>query len=108
MNSLLPKSLIPRAFGEDCDGCHLLAHFAAILVAGVILSPRPAKLRKDRLSLRTSRLIKAFCLQIQEWWRREKQASYALLRQLREVEQQFTEFEWQLTRLEPEEFARQW
>jgi hypothetical protein len=30
------------------------------------------------------------------------------VRQLREVEQQFTEFEWQLTRLEPEEFARQW
>jgi hypothetical protein len=27
---------------------------------------------------------------------------------LREVEQQFTQFEWQLTRLEPEEFARQW
>ena len=38
----------------------------------------------------------------------KKQAFYTLVRQLREVEQQFTQFEWQLTRLEPEEFARQW
>ena len=38
----------------------------------------------------------------------KKQAFRALVQQLREVEQQFTQFEWQLTRLEPEEFARQW
>jgi hypothetical protein len=38
----------------------------------------------------------------------KKQAFYALVRQLREVEKQFTQFEWQLTRLEPEEFAHQW
>jgi hypothetical protein len=36
----------------------------------------------------------------------KKQVFYTLVRQLREVEQQFTQFEWQLTRLEPEEFAR--
>jgi hypothetical protein len=38
----------------------------------------------------------------------KKQAFYTLVRQLREVEHQFTQFEWQLTRLEPEEFARRW
>ena len=38
----------------------------------------------------------------------KKQAFDTLVRQLREVEQRFTRFEWQLTRLEPEEFARQW
>jgi hypothetical protein len=38
----------------------------------------------------------------------KKQAFYTLVQQLREIEQQFTQFEWQLTRLEPEEFARQW
>jgi hypothetical protein len=38
----------------------------------------------------------------------KKQAFHTLVRQLREVEQQFTQFEWQLTRLDPEEFARQW
>jgi hypothetical protein len=38
----------------------------------------------------------------------KKKAFYTLVRQLREVEQQFTQFEWQLIRLEPEEFARQW
>ena len=52
--------------------------------------------------------MKAFCLHVQGWGGMKKNAFYTLVRQLREVEQQFTQLEWQLTRLEPEEFARQW
>lgn len=38
----------------------------------------------------------------------KKQAFYTLVQQFREIEQLFTQFEWQLIRLEPEDFARQW